>query len=223
MRCCKLYLVFLFLSGNIFSQSYNFKNYSVEHGLTYIHIYDIFQDDKGYLWTGGYGGLSSFDGLKFTNFSPGNGLIHYSVQAITQDKDKNIVVGTIEGLSVYNGKKFTNYTRKDGLSNVHINSLATQDNKVAIGTEEGLFYLMDKKITAEQNLKNESIEKLKNYKGKIYGITKNNIFTVDNGKYTSLFSFLKNSDTLITAFEFDKSAVLWIGTNKGLFKINKKT
>src|SRR4051812_29615942 len=100
MRHLKLYLLFfLFISaGKLFSQSYNFKNYTVEHGLSYIHIQDIFQDNKGYLWTGGYGGLSRFDGNKFMNYSPRNGLVHYSVQSISQDSSENIIIGTIEGL-----------------------------------------------------------------------------------------------------------------------------
>src|SRR5437868_12494356 len=111
MRYGKLYLLLIFFNclGKIFSQSYNFKNYTVEHGLSYIHIQDIFQDKNGYLWTGGYGGLSRFDGNKFVNYSPRNGLVHYSVQAITQDSEDNLIIGTIEGLSIFNGKTFTNY------------------------------------------------------------------------------------------------------------------
>ncbi|HXB39063.1 MAG TPA: two-component regulator propeller domain-containing protein, partial [Bacteroidia bacterium] len=224
MRYAKLYLVicFFIFVRKINSQSYNFKNYSVEHGLTYIHIADIFQDDKGYLWTGGYGGLSSFDGLRFTNYSPRNGLVHYSVRAITQDTDKNIVIGTIEGLSIFDGKKFTNYTSKEGLNNEHINTLAAQGNKVAIGTEEGLFYLADKKITGEPQLFKEDIKKLKNYNGGFAGITSKKLFSLNKNIFTTLFSFTSESDTIISAFEFDKNNDLWIGTNKGLFKIEKQ-
>jgi len=223
MRCGRLYLVcFLFSLGKIYSQSFNFKNYSVEHGLTYIHIQDIFQDDKGYLWTGGYGGLSKFDGLKFTNYSPRNGLKHYSVQAITQDADKNIVIGTIEGVSVFNGKRFTNYTQKDGLANAHVNTLAVQKDLLAIGTEEGMFYLKDKKITREPRIDSVGLKKLKAWQNGFAGITAKKIFTLLNGVYSVHYSFAAGSDTLITAFEFDENKDLWLGTNKGLFKIFKQ-
>src|ERR1700752_445933 len=132
MRYRKLYLflILTFSLGKIFSQAYNFKNYTVEHGLPYIIIQDIFQDDKGYLWTGGYGGLSKFDGNKFTNFSPRNGLVHYSVQSITQGPAGNLIIGTIEGLSVFDGKNFTNYGRENGLLNDHVNTVAVRENKV---------------------------------------------------------------------------------------------
>lgn len=224
MFWARLYLIvcLLFSFGKLSSQSYNFKNYSVEHGLTYIHIHDIFQDDKGYLWTGGYGGLSSFDGLRFTNYSPRNGLVHYSVQAITQDQDKNMVIGTIEGLSVFDGKKFTNYTRKDGLLNEHVNTLAVRNQVVAIGTDEGLYYLYDKKIKPEPILINENIRKIETTKTGFCGITSKKLFSLDKKGFAVLFSFMPESDTLITSFEYDKEGVLWTGTNKGLFRIIDK-
>jgi ligand-binding sensor domain-containing protein len=222
MRYFKLYLLFLltFSFGKLFSQAYNFKNYTVEHGLPYIIIQDIFQDDKGYLWTGGYGGLSRFDGNKFVNYSPRNGLVHYSVQSIAQDSAGNLIVGTIEGLSVFDGKNFTNYTREKGLVNEHVNTLAKQRNRMVIGTESGLFYLTDKKISTEKNLQNENIKKIKTTEKEILGVTPKKVFSIQEKSFSVLFSFLPNSDTLITCFEYDTENNFWIGTNKGLFKLN---
>jgi len=225
MRYCKLYLLFLLLIsfGKLFSQSYNFKNYTVEHGLPYIIIQDIFQDNKGYLWTGGYGGLSRFDGNKFVNYSPRNGLVHYSVQSIAQDSNGNLIIGTIEGLSVFDGKIFTNYTRENGLPNERVNSVAVLDNKVAIATDSGLFYLVNKKITAETNLKKETVEKIKSIKNNFVGITRKKVFTKNEKSFTINFSFLPQSDTLLTTFEVDENATLWLGTNKGLFCVENYT
>lgn len=221
MRCLRLYILFflLFLSGKYFSQSFNFKNYTVEHGLPYIIIQDIFQDDKGYLWTGGYGGLSKFDGNKFTNFSPRNGLVHYSVQAITQGPAGNLIIGTIEGLSVFDGKNFTNYGRENGLVNDHINAVAVSGNRVVIGTEKGMFYLQDKKITPDAYLKNENIKKIKTTGSTILGVTPKKVFSIGEKIFDIPFSFLPGSDTLISCFEYDKENIFWLGTNKGLFKL----
>jgi ligand-binding sensor domain-containing protein/uncharacterized membrane-anchored protein YhcB (DUF1043 family) len=222
MRYHNLY-IFFFLSfsfGKIFSQSYNFKNYTVENGLPYIIIQDIFQDDKGYLWTGGYGGLSRFDGNTFVNYSPRNGLVHYSVQSIAQDSALDLIIGTIEGLSVFDGKQFTNYNRDNGLLNEHVNTLATQGNKVAIGTEAGLFYLLNKKMSIEENLKKENIKKIKAFGKTIFGVTAKKLFSIDDKYFAVPFTFLPSSDTLITCFEFDKENTFWLGTNKGLFKLN---
>src|ERR1041385_3221364 len=102
--------------ASCFSQSYNFKNYSAEQGLPYVQVYAIFQDSKGNLWTGGYGGLSKFDGKNFTNYSPKSGLANHWVTSITEDAQGNIWTGTASGLSKFDGRKFSTYTTKDGLS-----------------------------------------------------------------------------------------------------------
>ena len=220
MRNPKLFLLaFLLYCNAAFSQSYNFKNYTVEDGLPYIHIYDIFQDNKGYLWTGGYGGLSHFDVNTFVNYSPRNGLVHYSVQTITQDSALNMIIGTIEGLSVFDGKVFTNYTKQTGLKNEHVNSVSVLGNKIAIATDSGLFYLADKRITEEANLRNESVRKIRSIKNHFIGASSKRIFRIQDKLFTVQFSFLPSSDTIITSFEYDKNEVVWLGTNKGLFKL----
>ena len=56
------------------SQTYNFRNYSVEDGLAFVQVSAIYQDSKGFLWSGGYGGLSRFDGITFTNYGLKDGL-----------------------------------------------------------------------------------------------------------------------------------------------------
>ncbi|MGZ3940588.1 MAG: ligand-binding sensor domain-containing protein, partial [Flavisolibacter sp.] len=225
MRYLRLYILLFLssLSGKYFSQSFNFKNYTVEHGLPYIIIQDIYQDDKGYLWTGGYGGLSKFDGNKFTNFSPRNGLVHYSVQSITQGPAGNLIIGTIEGLSIFDGKNFTNYGRENGLVNDHVNTVTTSGDRVAIGTEKGMFYLQDKKITPDANLVNENIKKIKTINKDIIGVTPKKVFYVSEKQFSIQFSFAANSDTLINCFEYDKNNVFWLGTNKGLFKLTNGT
>jgi ligand-binding sensor domain-containing protein len=218
MKRCSL-LAFLFFFGKLFSQSYNFKNYSVEDGLHYIHIADIFQDKKGYLWTGGYGGLSRFDGNRFVNYSPRNGLVHYQVQAITQNVKGDIIVGTIEGLSIFDGKEFRNYTRANGLSNEVVNSVAVMGSRVAVATEGGLFYLENRKISNEPRLPGEAIKKIKSKGSGFIGITPKEVFTKMGDKFVVNFSFRENSDTTLTSFESDENNTLWLGTNKGLFKV----
>ena len=81
-------ILILLLQFSVFGQQYNFKNYSVENGLPYVQIFTIFQDSRGYLWSGGYGGLSKFNGKTFQNYSPKNGL--QIITLILSLKIKNI-------------------------------------------------------------------------------------------------------------------------------------
>src|ERR1043166_8327378 len=111
-----LYLIPLYLLPyTAFSQTYNFRNYSVDDGLPFVEVSSIFQDSKGYLWTGGYGGLSRFDGKNFVNYAPKDGLADHYVNCIAESMNNELWVGTINGISIFNGKRFRNYTTADGL------------------------------------------------------------------------------------------------------------
>jgi ligand-binding sensor domain-containing protein len=131
------------------AQQYNFKNYSVESGLPYVQIFAMFQDSKGYLWSGGYGGASKFNGKTFVNYSPKNGLSNHYVNAITEDQFQLVTIGTIDGLSVIDKPKgkISNYTIKDGLPSNHVNSFCL-DPSIGLwtGTTKGLCIWDGKKV-----------------------------------------------------------------------------
>lgn len=107
----------LIFSSKGFGQRYYFKNFSVEDGLAHSDIYTVFQDSKGYLWIGYYGGgLDRFDGKNFINFTVKDGLNNDIVTSIIEDKEENLWIGTHDGICKYDGRTFTSYTQKDGLS-----------------------------------------------------------------------------------------------------------
>ena len=223
IRRCTLHLFFFFsflFVKETCAQSFNFKNYGVEDGLPYVQIYNVFQDDKGYLWTGGYGGLSSFNGKNFTNYSPRQGLVNYWVTAISQDSSKNLIIGTLEGLSVFDGKKFTNYTTQNGLSNNYINSIATKGAETAIATRSGLCYLVHNQIKKDPRFTDIEITKVKSVYKDYIVTTSKKICIISKDNVQAICQFSASSDTLISSIEADKNATLWIGTNKGLFYIN---
>src|SRR3954469_25453105 len=91
-------LAFIFICKQSVGQSYYFKGYSVDDGLPFISVSAIFQDTKGNIWSGGYAGLSKFDGNSFTNYSPKDGLLNLSVTCINQDNQGNLWIGTITGI-----------------------------------------------------------------------------------------------------------------------------
>ena len=212
--------LFLYLCKLSYSQSFNFKNYTVEDGLPYVQINTIFQDDKGYLWTGSYGGLSSFDGLKFSNYNPRKGLVHYWVTCISQDTSKDLIIGTLGGLSIFNGKAFTNYTTQNGLPSNAINSVDTKGSEIAIAMSPGLCYLQHHKIKDDVRFKNTVVTKVKSTdKGYVVSTTKK-MLMVSTDQVEAICQFSPAFDTTITFFEMDKNSTLWIGTNKGLFYID---
>lgn len=177
--------------GYLTGYSYHsyFRNYSVENGLPFIQVNYIYQDSKGYLWVGGYGGLSKFDGNLFQNFSPKNGLVNYSVTSICEDAKHNIWIGTIKGLSCYNGATFKNYTHENskniGLDNDAINKVVADKANVWIATKRGLFLFSNGKF-----------QKIKDTDFKINTIEQTGSEEILLGTDLGLLAYYKQSNTV---------------------------
>lgn len=216
------------LSYKMGAQQYNFKNYSVENGLPYIQIFALYQDNLGYLWSGGYGGASKFNGKTFQHYSPKNGLANHYINCINQQKNQ-ILIGTIDGLSLIENQSKSvtrNFTTKNGLPSNKINALCPDfKSKTWIGTSEGLCFLENNKIIAVSILKNQSINCL--------------FYTIDNGLWigtnNGLYNLNKEQVTLYSVFDGlcnntvlcvsrnNLTNELLIGTQNGLSVFNLET
>src|ERR1035437_4545942 len=110
-------LLFFLLGGSLFSQTYNFENISLEHGLPQAQINCMKEDSRGYLWIGTQGGgIAQYDGINFKVFDETSGLPGSIVTAVEEDYNGSIWVGTTwGGVSRYDGKSFANFATEDGL------------------------------------------------------------------------------------------------------------
>jgi diguanylate cyclase (GGDEF)-like protein len=92
--------------------------YATSEGLPNEFMTFIFEDSKGVLWFGGYGGLSRFEGGSFTNYTTKDGLTGNYVRTIYEDSDGTYWIGTYdEGMSRFKDGKFVNYGEGNGLYN----------------------------------------------------------------------------------------------------------
>lgn len=91
----------------LFSQAYQFKNFSVDNGITQPYVYTINQDKNGYLWTGTGEGLCKFDGVSFKSFYTKDGIAENFVTTSYKDMYRNLWLGHNGGsISYYDGKVF---------------------------------------------------------------------------------------------------------------------
>lgn len=227
--CSKIFCIRLFIIGLLCSyvikteaQQYNFKNYSVESGLPYVQIYALFQDSKGYLWSGGYGGASKFNGKVFKNYSPKNGLANHLVNAIIEDQFNLITIGTIDGLSVIDKEKgkVSNYHIKDGLPSNNVTSFCL-DPRIGLwaGTNKGLCIWDGKKVLQVHYFNNHNITSLL-YSEK-YGVlvgTTNGLFL--QNKKTNDFSLLIDKVNVTSLSQSNDHSNVYIGTDNGLHVLN---
>ncbi|MEO5643781.1 MAG: two-component regulator propeller domain-containing protein [Bacteroidia bacterium] len=215
-------LLFSLTFSSSHAQSFNFRNYSVDDGLPFVQVYTIFQDSKGYLWSGGYGGLSRFDGKEFTNFSPRSGLPNYWVTSITEDSRGELWVGTIKGISRYSDGKFETFTVADGLPDAYVNCLLRDERDVLwIGTQKGVCRYDGEKFSNFGKDDPGSKAILCFYQepntARIWMGTADGVYSYENNQFT-FFDLPQGISSAVTAISKDKQGRILAGTEDGLLR-----
>lgn len=107
MRLFHTIFLFLILTSVSSGQVHNFRNYSIEDGLTQSRVSTIAQDKSGYIWLGTLGGgVCRFDGKQFIPYSMQDGLSSNIIYKLICDSKGIIWAGTSQGISRFNGKRF---------------------------------------------------------------------------------------------------------------------
>lgn len=106
----KIYLLFTFvctvLIETVFAQSkwepkvsYSHRAYTIRDGLCQMQVSSLYQDRKGYLWSGTKAGVSRFDGKFFKNYSRKKLKIVGDLRKISEDAKGNILFFHKTGVS----------------------------------------------------------------------------------------------------------------------------
>ena len=94
------------LYGN--AQSYSFRHYQVENGLSHNMVFCSAQDSTGFLWFGTKDGLNRFDGYHFKHYNvqnKGNSITPAIVNCLEVDKQNKLWVGTQRGIFTFDREK----------------------------------------------------------------------------------------------------------------------
>ncbi len=142
----KAFLIFLILlpvAVKLTAQSFDFRHYQVEQGLSYNSVFEITQDSKGFLWFASKDGLNRFDGYNFKIFrndpADTNSIGSNVTLSVFEDKQKELWIGTSKGLFCYNDttERFTivPYTRDKYVSALK----SDRYNNICFITESKIF------------------------------------------------------------------------------------
>ena len=105
------------------------KNYTTKDGLPNDFMNIVYQDSRGDLWFGGFGGLSKFENGKFINYTKEQGLTGNYVRTIYEDAEGTFWIGTYdEGMSRLKDGKFVNYKTENGLYNNGVFAIQEDDH-----------------------------------------------------------------------------------------------
>ncbi len=146
----QLFIVYFFLSANMFGQIMPLHNYTMKDGLISDNIRSICQDSLGYIWIGTGEGISVFDSKEFHNYSKSDGLTSNSISCISADKRSpgEVWIGTRDrGVDKFIDGNFTNYYISLSKNQKSVNTIF-QDNNYDLwcGTENGIFIIHNDSI-----------------------------------------------------------------------------
>lgn len=180
----------------------NFKNLTVNDGLSSNLIKDIYQDSIGYIWIGTEDGLNQYNGNMLVKYSyennTENSIASPHITSINEDRHKNIWVGTDYGLNIINRDR---------------------DKIIRIGAEEGKdSELSNGDITTIYRDSNDTM-----WIGTKYGLNK---YDEVNNRFIKYYSDGSNSsitNNYITDLQEDDFGYLWISTIDGIAVMNLNT
>jgi diguanylate cyclase (GGDEF)-like protein/PAS domain S-box-containing protein len=231
--------------NNINHSPLKFERISIAEGLSQSYVYDITQDNNGFIWIATQDGLNRYDGKNFVYYrhdsTNKNSIAGNFIRKIFIDKQNIMWVGTNEGLSRYNEAldSFDNFFHKTNDSNsLKDNEIwdiyQDQQDDILVSTKEGLHKY-------DQNNKNFSRIRIRGFDSALREIktifqdNKGNYWlgTYDKGIYlaNSTLSFaislsednkwdLKlNANALYDLKLIDNQ--YWLATDNGLYIVSK--
>lgn len=219
-------------------ENFNFKNITIEDGLSQSTVETIYQDSKGYIWIGSNDGLDRYNGYEFKHYKHDkydkNSIANNYIVDIIEDENGYIWVSTIAGLSRIDTDKdeIKNYYSKEDMGNLSNSNiwqlLCTKDNRLIVSTVDGLnIYDEDKDkfsriLYKEGELPSQYIYSVKeDLYGHIWVGTDNGLVELD--KDLNILKSYQDTigDSDVYNIYDDSKGHIWVCTlDNGLFKIN---
>lgn len=227
-------------AGCDFFSNHSYYYINEENGLTDNCINDIFKDSAGYIWLATNNGISRFDGYEFMNFTTHSNPISLRsnyVNSISEDKFNRLWVATEEGLTVISSNRVE--VLEMGCGENEIDELFGSYIQTVYSDKKGNMW-----IASGNNLwclEFNNLGRISEYyslpfttQSEIYTIIDygngvcagldNMVYKIEPGnnrrlKVTSLSDNISSfSDDWRILCLCQDGNLLWIGTNRGLFK-----
>lgn len=111
-----LVVIFVFFSSLIFSQDLSYKHFSTHNGLPSNQVYNIYQDNNGFIWFATDRGIAKYDGDQFTLYDQSDGLTSSTIFRFFPQKNGDVWCSTFQNKWFYfnpDNIKFTPYAFND--------------------------------------------------------------------------------------------------------------
>lgn len=221
----------------------SFTAITEKEGLSDDRVSEIFEDSKGNIWLGTWGGGvhrftpdASGSGGTLACFTTAEGLSDNRISSITEDRNGSIWIGTETGLNQFTpaesgqeGGYIIQYTEKDGLLHNAVSDLMIDDRgNIWAGTQGGLNRIAVNsfaQLTQQNGLLQNSVRRiLENKQGDLWLATQGGLclFSPGDGNESSRFMQITPneglSDNYVTNLLADKNGAL-ICTAAGILNV----
>lgn len=96
-KIAQVFIVFLLLQTTLLAQIPGLTQFTTNNGLPSNTVYDIVQDENGFIWIATDYGISKFDGLTFKNFTVTDGLPGNEILSFYKDSKNRIWMTAFNG------------------------------------------------------------------------------------------------------------------------------
>ncbi|TVZ14773.1 LytS/YehU family sensor histidine kinase/ligand-binding sensor domain-containing protein [Maribacter sp. MAR_2009_72] len=204
----------------LFAQNSQLRSYTIADGLPQSQVYDIVQDDMGYLWLGTQGGgLANFDGEIFEVWNESNGLRSNYIDALYAVND-SLFIGTKKGLSIKVKNNFVN------LEAPQILQFFPVDGQLFLATKNGLYTYSKNKLVSKVNLNSEIDNSEINsvfFDGNYYWLATNNALWKLKELGNNATEFIKAEKNNFKSVIAHNNQIIAATFDDGVFIIDKAT
>jgi len=208
------------LSSPGLGQTLPFDHYSIKDGLPSNWITTIFQDARGYLWFGGDGGMSVYDGVSFKNYDTDDGLPVGHVWCIQESRKApgTMLIGTHGGgLSKLQDGKITSLTLGNPSANVIAKIMEDREGVIWCGSIWGVYRVDGDSVSFFSTGKDTSwVPILKETRdGRILISIGKGLYRYSPATKTTARVQLNIAPVLLTCMVEDEDGTLWFGADNG--------
>lgn len=144
------------------NSAFRFTQYTIYDGLPAMEIYNVIQDEKGYIWIGTNSGLSRFNGYQFQNYTTQDGLSNNAIVFLNKDSKDRIWIGSSSNL-VYRAQNIFHTIEAEYFSyDPHsIEMVELEDNGFLVSTGRNVYQI-------------DTTNKIRNFRSAPFGDSKIN-------------------------------------------------
>lgn len=221
-------LLLIFLSWwpvfNLAGEGKRFQHFTTIEGLSHNTVFDIEQDQNGFIWLATGEGLNRYDSYGFKTYYSDNSshsIPSNDVRSLLVTRQGRLFVGTTEGLCVFN-PEYDNFSRipYEGQSLGYVyDILETGKDQVILSSSTGIYYAnLDGMIRERLPLESALLGLAEDSLGNFWGFKRQRLIHFDE-KGNVLETYFVNPRGLpnfipssISSVKVDSRNQLWIGT-----------